>query len=159
MVLMLIIVGLFSCLIGLLDRERREDRDIIFFDFNILLFDIDNRLELLEDIVLLLGILREVFLLFMFCRFGLSRCLVFVFFICIRSLFFLFIFVEWCGDACFVVWVVFFLSEFWEEWLFLCLSEFEEECGLECLVEFVVEWEFLCLRDFCEAWDLFVWWG
>lgn len=83
MVLMLIIVGLFSCLIGLLDRERREDRDITFFDFNILLFDIDNRLELLEDIVLLLGILGEVFLLFMFCRFGLSRCLVFVFFICI----------------------------------------------------------------------------
>lgn len=83
MVLMLIIVGLFSCLIGLLDRKRREDRDIIFFDFNILLFDIDNRLELFEDIVLLLWILREVFLLFMFCRFGLSRCLVFVFFICI----------------------------------------------------------------------------
>lgn len=156
---MLITVGLSSCLTGLVDRDRREDRDITLSDFNILLSDTDNRLELSKDTALSLGTPREAPSPPMFCPPGSSRCLVSVSSTCTQPLSFSSTLVEWCEGACLVVWAAFFLSESWEEWLPLCLSESEDECGLECLAESAVEWEPLCFRDSCEVWDLHLWWG
>ena len=173
-------LGRSNCFTGLLDSERREERDITLSDFNILFSDTDRRFELSEDMADSLGAADDPPSLLRGGSWsrgtGSSTCTQSVSATAPTP-------EEIMGVSS----EVFCLSDSWEGWWPrswpLCFNESEDEWGLECLVEprswplrfnesedewglecLVEPWEEcepLCFKEPCEEWVFspVVWWG